>query len=189
MTEAPPPSERSDTGQQELAERLFVLVYDELRQLADAKLSRESAPQTLQPTALVHEVWLRLGGDRQPAWQNRRHFFGAAAEAMRKILIDRARRRQAVRHGGDRVRAGADALAAIATESPSDHLHEVGEALQRFADLDPAKAELVRLRYYLGMTLRETAAVLEISEPTAKRWWVFSRAWLAREIREQRSGR
>lgn len=161
------------------------LVYRELRQLAAAKLARESEAGTLQPTALVHEAWLRLGGDAQPTWQSRRHFFGAAAEAMRQILIERARRRQALRHGAGHTRVSAELLDLTAMEETDERLRAVSEALDRLVVRDPDKAELVKLRYFVGLTIEEAAAAMDISAATAKRWWTFSRAWLAREIREQ----
>ncbi len=159
------------------------LVYSELRKLASAKMARDSAVTTLQPTALVHEAWLRLGGDQQTDWQNRRHFFGAAAEAMRQILIERSRRRAAVRHGGGLQRVDATAIDFAAANTSDDHVIAVSEALERLALLDPEKAELVKLRYFVGLTIEEAAAAMTISAPTAKRWWAFARAWLARELR------
>jgi RNA polymerase sigma factor (TIGR02999 family) len=164
---------------------LMRMVYGELRQLAAAKMARESSAHTLQPTALVHEAWLRLGGDGQTAWRNRRHFFGAAAEAMRQILIDRSRRRGAARHGGDLARANANALDFVSVEAANDQVVAVSAALERLAQHDAGKAELVKLRYFVGLTIEEAARAMEISEPTAKRWWAFARAWLAREIERQ----
>lgn len=145
-------------------------------------MARESAAQTLQPTALVHEAWLRLGGDAQPTWESRRHFFGAAAEAMRRILVERARRRLAVRHGGGLVRAEAE-LDAIAVGMGDEEVLRLHEALERLAVADPEKAELVKLRYFTGLDFEETAAALGIAVPTAKRWWAFARAWLADEMK------
>lgn len=176
--------EKIETGEPGAAERLLPLVYGELRQLASAKMAREFSAQTLQPTALVHEAWLRLGGDAQPQWQNRAHFFGAAAEAMRRILIDRARRRHAVRRGGDRVRVDAEELERVASfdAASDDQLLAVHEALERFSAVEPRKAEMVKLRYFVGLTLEETAATLGIPFGTAKRWWSYSRAWLYREL-------
>lgn len=153
--------------------------------MATAKMARESSAHTLQPTALVHEAWLRLGGDRQTSWQSQRHFFGAAAEAMRQILIERARRRRAIRHGGGQTRVSADLIEITAAEGDGDRIVAISEALDRLAARDPAKAELVKLRYFVGLTIAEAAAATGISEPTAKRWWSFARAWLAREIRSQ----
>jgi RNA polymerase sigma factor (TIGR02999 family) len=172
--------ERGDPG---AADQLLPLVYDELRRLAAAKMSLESPGQTLQPTALVHEAWLRLGGDRQPTWQNRAHFFGAAAEAMRRILIDRARHRQARRHGGGQERLNVDDLELAAATADDDQLLAVHDALEKLASQDPRKAELVKLRYFVGLTIGEAANALGISEPTAKRWWAYARAWLYQEIR------
>jgi RNA polymerase sigma factor (TIGR02999 family) len=147
-------------------------------------MRHEPAGQTLQATALVHEAWLRLGGDQQQPWQNRAHFFGAAAEAMRRILIDRARARQALRRGGDqqRVEAKEDLLPDVATDASDERMLAVDEALARFALIDPQKAELVKLRFYVGMKGEEIAEALGISEPTVKRWWSYARAWLQHEI-------
>ena len=170
-------------GDPRAADQLLPLVYDELRRLAAQKMARESAGQTLQPTALVHEAWLRLGGDAQPNWQNRAHFFAAAAEEMRRILIDRARRRHALRHGGGQERLNADDLELTADAENDDRLLAVHEALGKLAARDPRKAELVKLRYFAGMTIEEAAQALGISEPTAKRWWTFARTWLYQEIR------
>lgn len=176
--------QKIEQGDPRAADALLPLVYQELRKLAAAKMGRESAAQTLQPTALVHEAWLRLGGDAQPAWQNRAHFFGAAAEAMRRILIDRARKRRAVRHGGDQQRVNADEI-----EIPDkiaradDQLLAVHEALEKFSVEEPKKAELVKLRYFVGLTLEEAARTMGIPEGTAKRWWTYSRARLYRDLR------
>ena len=168
----------------EAPDALLAVVYDELRRRAGAMMKGEGAGHTLQPTALVHEAWLRLGGDAQPAWQNRAHFFGAAAEAMRRILIDRARRRRAQRHGGEHQRVEAEALDQIADGGHADdQLLAVHEALDKFAAEEPQKAELVKLRYFAGFTLEEAAAVMGIPEGTAKRWWTYSRARLYRELR------
>ncbi len=164
---------------------LLPLVYDELRLLAARKMSRESGTQTLQPTALVHEAWLRLGGDEQPTWENRTHFFCAAGEAMRRILIDRARRKQARRHGGGQERRNLDELD-IAAPCQDDELLAVNEVLDRFAAHAPDKAELVKLRYFAGMGLKEAGQALGISEPTAVRWWTYARTWLYRAILESR---
>jgi RNA polymerase sigma factor (TIGR02999 family) len=163
------------------ADRLLPLVYQELRRIAAAKMARESAGMTLQPTALVHEAWLRLGGEAQADWQNRRHFLGAAAEAMRRILIDRARQRQAVRHGGGLERVDLDhfELPGLAAD---DRILALGEALARLGEVAPEKAELVKLRYFTGLTLEETAATMGISLAMAKRWWAYARVWLLREM-------
>ena len=169
-----------DTGAQE---EILPLVYEELRKLAAQRMAREHPGQTLQATALVHEAWLRLGGDHQPAWQNRGHFFAAAAEAMRRILIDNARRKKAARHGGgaERVPLDPESLE-LAAAMDDDQLLALHEALDRLAEHDTAKAELVKLRFFTGLTLTEAAEVLSISEPTAKRHWAYARAWLFRAI-------
>ena len=164
------------------ADQLLVLVYSELRRLAAAKMSREAPGQTLQPTALVHEAWLRLGGDGQ-RWENRAHFFGAAAEAMRRILIDRARRKLAARHGGGQAQLDVDEIE-IAAPSQDDELLAVHEALDALAAHDARKAELVKLRYFAGLSIDEAAEVLGISAPTAKRDWTYARAWLFARIRD-----
>jgi RNA polymerase sigma factor (TIGR02999 family) len=179
-----------ESGGAPAAERLLPLVYEELRKLAAAKMAKEAAGQTLQPTALVHEVWLRLGGDAQPDWKNRAHFFAAAAETMRRIFIDRARRRQAMRHGGGMVRASDDALVeAVAAPAADDaEILDVHEALDALARHDPRKAELVKQCYFVGLTLKEAATVLGISEPTARRDWTYARAWLFSHIKQLRAG-
>ena len=170
-----------------VASRLLPLVYDELKRLAAHKMSNGMAGNTLQPTALVHEAWLRFTGDHPDAqFQGRTHFFAAAAEAMRHILIDRARARKAARHGGGLQRVDMDQLP-LAAPGTDDELLAVNEALDCLAEVDPAKAELVKLRYFVGMTLEEAAAALGISEPTAKRRWALARAWLFNEIRSRRN--
>ena len=173
-----------EQGDAPAANRLLPLVYDELRQLAAVKMARENPGQTIQATALVHEAWLRLGGDQQVAWRNRTHFYAAAADAMRRILIDNARRKNAVRHGGDaeRVNLELDSLE-LAAGMDDDQLLALHEALDVLAALDAVKAELVKLRFFAGLTLAEAAKVLELSEPTAKRYWAYARAWLYREIK------
>jgi RNA polymerase sigma factor (TIGR02999 family) len=169
-------------GDDQAAEELLPLVYEELRKLAAHKMSNESPGQTLQPTALVHEAWLRLvGQDGQAQFRNRGHFFGAAAEAMRRILIDRARRKAAQRHGGGQQRVDIQEIE-IAAEVKDDELLALNDALDRLAARDKAKAELVKLRYFVGLTIEEAAKMLSISETTAKRHWTFARAWLYAEI-------
>jgi RNA polymerase sigma factor (TIGR02999 family) len=168
-------------GDSKAAEGLLVLVYDELRRLAAAKLAHESPGQTLQPTALVHEAWLRLVGDRNPSFNNREHFFRASAEAMRRILIDRARRKHTERHGGGFQRvdfAGFDLAAPLV----DDQLLAVNEALEKFALEHSVQAELVKLRYFAGLTNEEVSEVMGISVSTAKNYWTFSRAWLLNEV-------
>lgn len=170
-------------GDEQATSRLFELVYAELRQVAAQKMARESAGHTLQPTALVHEAWLRLGADAQPHWQNRAHFFAAAAEAMRRILVDRARRKRTQRHGGGTERVEMDNID-IPAPGGEDQLLALDEALQQFSAIDPAKAELVKLRYFVGLTTEQAAQVLNISEPTAKRWWAYAKAWLYQACRD-----
>ncbi|HXJ58786.1 MAG TPA: ECF-type sigma factor [Verrucomicrobiae bacterium] len=155
-------------------------LYNELRQIAASQLSRQPPGQTLQATALVHEAWLKLGGSDQ-RWQNRAHFFGAAAQAMRQILIDQARRKAAVRHGGDMERVDLTESNIIGG-APDEQLLEINEALDRLAAHDPIKAELVKLRFFVGLPLAEAAEALGLSEPTAKRYWTYARAWLYREL-------
>lgn len=174
-------SNRIEQGDAQAADELLRLVYDDLRRLASCKIAHELAGQTLQPTALVHEAWLRLGGDHQPQWQNRAHFFAAAAEAMRRILIDRARSRHAERHGGGLKRFNVDDLE-VASETDDEQVLAVNDAMVKFALVEPQKAELVKLRYFAGLTIEEASQTLGISEPTAKRWWVYARAWLFREM-------
>lgn len=159
------------------AGQLLPLVYDELRRLAAQKLAREKPGQTIGATALVHEAYLRLMGPTdQPRWQGRRHFVAAAAEAMRRILVDNARRKRSVKHGGDRDRL--DLEAALPSLEPKVDILALNDALDRLAAHDPVKAELVKLRFFVGLTMPEAAQVLDISLATAERYWTFSRAWL-----------
>ena len=174
---------RIEQGDAHAVEELMPLVYDELRRLAAARMARESAALTLQPTALVHEAWLRLGGDHQAAWHSRAHFFGAAAEAMRRILIDQARRRRARRHGGGQQRVNIEDVDPASATRSDAMLLAVHEALEKFAVDDPQKAELVKLRYFVGLSTEEAATALGVSVPTAKRWWAYARAWLLEEIK------
>ena len=167
------------------AERLLPLVYQKLRQVAADKMRHEAAGQTLQATALVHEAWLRVGGETQ-GWQSRWHFFSAAAEAMRRILIDRARSKRAERHGGRLERVDVDGADILAPAEESELL-DVHEALDAFAVHYPQRAELVKLRYFAGLTLPEAAEVLGISTPTAERHWALARVWLFREISRRKS--
>lgn len=163
------------------SEELLPLVYNELRRMAAHKMSAERPGHTLQPTALVHEAWLKLVDSPNQSWQNRAHFFGAAAEAMRRILIARARRKQTQRRGSGVEHLDADEIE-IAGPAPDDQLLALNEALDRFAVLEPQQAELVKLRYFVGLKIDEAAEVLGISEATAKRWWAYARAWLFHEI-------
>jgi RNA polymerase sigma factor (TIGR02999 family) len=175
-----------DRGDAKSADQLLPLVYEELRKLAASKMARETPGQTLQPTALVHEAWLRLVGGASPRFHDHAHFFGAAAEAMRRILIDRARRKAALRHGGGLQRVDIDEIE-IAAPVQDDELLAVNDALDKFAALDAPKAQLVKLRFFAGLTLEQAAGVLGVSEPTAKRWWAYSRAWLFEECKTGRS--
>ncbi len=179
--------EAVERGEAQAAEDLLPVVYQELRRLAAWRMAHEKPGQTLQPTALVHEAWLRVQGDAGRRWDNQRHFFAAAAEAMRRILIDRARQKQAVRHGGELHRTEVDLESLpIATAPPDDELLQVDDALDALTAHDARKAALVKLRYFAGLSLEETAAALDISVRTAKRDWAYSRAWLFREIARRR---
>jgi RNA polymerase sigma factor (TIGR02999 family) len=178
--------ERTREGEPAAVEALFELVYGELKRLAAAKMLHEIPGQTLQPTALVHEAWLRMGGDVQPTWENRAHFFGAASEAMRRILVERARRRQAAKRGSGEVPVELDALDIQALPEDDDAILRVNDVLERFALVDPRKAELVKLRYFVGLSFEETASALNIAVPTAKQWWAYARAWLSVELRKDR---
>lgn len=164
------------------AAELLPVVYEELRKLARARMANELPSHTLQATALVHEAYLRLVGNDESSWANRAHFFAAAAEAMRRILIDHARHRRAVRHGGGQERIAIDEIS-IAAPADDDELLAVHDALEKLARHHPQKAELVKLKYFAGLTTDEAARVLGLSEPTAKRHWSYARAWLFREIR------
>ena len=175
-----------EQGDPRAAEQLLPLVYDELRKLAGQKMAREQPGQTLQATALVHEAYLRLAGSMTRAgaeqWDNRGHFFAAAAEAMRRILVENARRRQSRKRGGDRVRQDADPDE-LPVAGPGDPLEvlAIHEALDRLAAKSPRKAELVKLRYFLGCTMVEAAQVLGIAPATAEEDWTYARAWLRRQ--------
>jgi RNA polymerase sigma factor (TIGR02999 family) len=175
-----------ERGEPRAAEELLPLVYDELRHLAAQKLSQEKPGQTLQATALVHEAWLRLvrptPGDPEPKWSDQHHFFRAAAEAMRRILVDNARRKGAACHGGGWERVNVDEIQ-VATEMPSEQLLVVDETLERFAQLYPQAAELVRLRFYIGVSQQQAAELLGVARRTADRLWSFARAWLFTELR------
>jgi RNA polymerase sigma factor (TIGR02999 family) len=179
-----------ERGASGAAEQLLVAVYDELRRLASARMAREAPGLTLQPTALVHEAWLRLGGSDQPAWANRAHFFAAAAEAMRRILIEDVRRKRTVRHGGEWSRVSADQTGLeIPDVTGDDELLLVNDALDALAVHDTRKAELVKQRYFVGLSLEEAAEALGISYRTAKRDWAYARAWLYNEMQRLRNER
>jgi RNA polymerase sigma factor (TIGR02999 family) len=171
-----------EKGDPSAAEQLLPLVYDELRKLAAEKMANERPGHTLEATALVHEAYLRLmGKSHDPHWSGRGHFFAAAAEAMRRILIDNARRKHALKRGGDAQRVDLDAIE-LASDPGSDKLLALEDALIRLTNKDSAKAELVKLRYFAGLTTQEAAAVLGISTATADRYWAYARAWLQVEI-------
>lgn len=176
-------------GDDQAAEKLLPLVYDELRRIARGRMAQERPDHTLQATALVHEAYLRLIGNIDQCWEGRRHFFGAAAEAMRRILIDHARSKRSMKRGGSqrRIELDADAAANAFTESGCDDLLALDEALTRLAAEAPAKAELVKLRYFGGLTIEEAAEALDISLATAKRHWAFARAWLYNELNPEDS--
>jgi RNA polymerase sigma factor (TIGR02999 family) len=172
---------RAEQGDPQAAGQLLPLVYEELRKLAAQRVAREKPGQTLQATALVHEAYLRLVGDQR--FSSRGHFFAAAAEAMRRILVENARRKKALRRGGDRRREDLDA---IEPEAPreSEDLLALDEALDQLAERDPAKANLVKLHYFAGLTMEQTAEALRISLATAHRHWNYARAWLHQQIAE-----
>ena len=168
----------------EAAEKLLPLVYGELRKLAAAKMANESPGQTLQPTALVHEAWIRLVGGTNRSWDNRGHFFSAAAEAMRRILIERARRRMREKHGGGLSKVNLENLElAVTLDDPT--LLLVDEALEKLKTVDPKGAELIRLRFFAGLSNVEAAKVIGLPERTAKRTWAYARAWLYEELKAQ----
>ncbi len=179
-----------EQGDPHAAGQLLPLVYDELRALAAQRLAREKPGQTLQPTALVHEAYLRLVGKGDgPHWEGRGHFFAAAGEAMRRILVENARRKRSLKRGGGRRRLDLDVEQPAAIER-SEPLLALDAALDRLEARDPDKARLVKLRYFAGMTIEQAAETLAISVTTANRWWSYARAWLHEEIRrgEERSG-
>jgi RNA polymerase sigma factor (TIGR02999 family) len=167
----------ASNGDGQAAEKLLPLVYEELRRLAAARMARETPGQTLQPTALVHEAWLKLVGSGRQHWESRRHFFSAAAEAMRHILIDRARKRQCERHGGGQQRVDIDDIE-LAGPVEEETLLAVNEAIDELEKLDPAKAEVVKLKFFVGLSEREAAEVLGVSERTIERRWAYAQAWL-----------
>jgi RNA polymerase sigma factor (TIGR02999 family) len=174
-----------EQGESQAAEKLLPLVYDELRRLAAAKMAQEAAGQTLQPTALVHEAWLRLGGDAQPTWQNRAHFLGAAAEAMRRILVENARRKLRLKRGGGHEPVE---LHESAIQAPADDekILEVHDALKALTAEDPVKAEIVKLRFFVGLSHEEIAALLGVNEKTVRRQWEVAKVRLFQNIKAAR---
>jgi len=173
--------ESIEHGDAKAADELLPLVYGELRKLAASRMANEPPNQTLQPTALVHEAWLRLVGDTNPNFSGRAHFFGAAAEAMRRILIEKARRKCAQRHGGNQQRVDIESIE-VAGPDDDDQLLAVNDALDKLSAIHAIQAEVVKLRYFMGMTNVETAQALGLSERTVKYYWTHARAWLFREI-------
>ena len=174
-----------EQGDPRAAEKLLPLVYEELRRLATQRLAREAPGQSLQSSDLVHEAYLRLvGEDDQTQWDSRAHFFAAAAEAMRRILVENARRKKRLKHGGGRLRVDLEAAGFLAKE-PSEDLEALDEALTKLAAEDPAKAELVKLRFFAGLTMPEIARVLKISLATAERHWTYARTWLYAELKDR----
>ncbi|MEM6471309.1 MAG: sigma-70 family RNA polymerase sigma factor [Planctomycetota bacterium] len=172
-----------EAGDSSATEELLPLVYEELRQMASQKMHREKASHTLQPTALVHEAFLRLiGGDDAGSWDSRAHFFAAAAEAMRRILIESARRRSAEKRGGDRIREPLQPGDAVACPEDDQTLLELDDALTKLASADPKLAQMVQLRYFAGLTIDQTAEMLGCSSRTVKRNWTYAKAWLQREM-------
>jgi RNA polymerase sigma factor (TIGR02999 family) len=172
-------------GDAQAADQLLPIVYDELRRIAAHKMSSELAGHTLQPTALVHEAWMRLATPNQSSWQNRGHFFAAAAEAMRRILVDHARRKQSLKRGSGVAHEELHE-SALVLGAPSEEILAVHEALDDFAREDPTSAELVKLRYFVGLTMDEAAAALGIAKRTAESLWTYARVWLHRQIRLKR---
>ena len=172
-----------DQGDPKAAAELLPLVYEELRRLAAHKMAQEAPGQTLQATALVHEAWLRLAGSTRQEWRGREHFFSAAAEAMRRILVENARRKLRLRHGGGLQRVDFEAFDLPIAQDDEKCLR-VHEALDQLAEVDPRKAEVVKLRVFAGLRVAEIAAVLNASEKTVQRDWTFAKAWLSRELKE-----
>ena len=168
-------------GDDQAAEGLLPLVYEELRRLAAHKMANEAPGQTLQPTALVHEAWLRLSQQRNQHWQNREHFYAVAAEVMRRILVDRARRRKAHKHGGQLERVDFDGVE-LQVPGSDDVVLQIHEALELLAAEDPEKAQVVKLRFFVGLENAEAAAILGVSEKTVQRHWSFAKAWLRRAM-------
>lgn len=174
-----------EQGDVTAGEKLLPLVYEELRKMAAQRMAAEMSGHTLQATALVHEAWLRLAGPEEQNWRNRAHFFGAAAEAMRRILVDHARRRQSQKRGGGASREELNE-STLVLAAPPDELLAVHEALDTLAKEDAAAAELVKLRYFVGMTMEEAAAAMNLPKRTAESLWTYARVWLHREIRRAR---
>ena len=173
-----------ERGEASSSEKLLPLVYDELRRLAAIRMAQEAAGQTLQPTALVHEAWLRLVGEGGRSWQNRAHFFGAATEAMRRILIESARRKSRLKRGGDRIRVDLEEFDLAAT-TPDDRVLLIDESLKELEQQNPDLARIVTLKFFGGLTNEEVAEMLQLNERTVRRQWVFAKAWLLERIQTE----
>ncbi|MFC1793000.1 sigma-70 family RNA polymerase sigma factor [Planctomycetota bacterium] len=172
-----------EQGDAQATDKLLPLVYEELRRLASQRLSQEKPGQTLQATALVHEAYIRLVGTEDHSWDNKGHFFKAAAEAMRRILIENARKKKSPKHGGDRKKMDLnEEVLVIGDRVPSETMIALDEALDKLSKREKIKADVVKLRYFAGLTSEQAAEILKISPTTAKRYWIYSRAWLLREI-------
>ena len=171
-------------GQGQASGDLLPLVYEELRRLAAARMAHEASGHTLQATALVHEAWMRIAGNSPHRWENRRHFFGAASEAMRRILIENARRKSRLKHGGDRVRVEIEGLD-FAAATPDEQVLLVDEALDRLKSEDPEKARIVEMKFFGGLTNQEVAETLNVTERTIERQWAYAKARLFRDIQER----
>jgi RNA polymerase sigma factor (TIGR02999 family) len=185
MTEITQVLQAIGRGESGASEKLLPLVYDDLRRHAAARMAREAAGQTLQPTALVHEAWLRIVGNGDRTWQNRAHFFGAAAEAMRRILIENARRKSRLKRGANQVRLDIDQLELAAT-TPDEKVVLIDEALEQLQAQDPDKARIVVLKFFGGRTNEEVAEILGVTERTVERRWAYAKAWLYQIIRTQK---
>jgi RNA polymerase sigma factor (TIGR02999 family) len=171
-------------GDKEAAEKLLPLVYEQLRRLAAARMAQQPPGQTLQATALVHEAWLRLAGEKLPRWENRKHFFAAAAQAMRHVLIERARRKMRLRHGGQWQRVELDAVD-IPIPTDDERLLQIDSALDELAAIAPEKAEVVKLRFFVGLDENETAELLHVSPRTVERYWRYAKAWLFERAKQE----
>lgn len=185
MTDFTPILQAIQRGEDQAHEKLLPLVYDELRRLAAARMARESAGQTLQPTALVHEAWMRLVEHGSQTWENRAHFFGAASEAMRRILIEQARRKARLRHGGGQERVAVQELESLSEATPDEKLLMINQALEQLEEEYPERAKVVVLKYFGGLTNQEVAKTMGISRSSVDRHWFAAKAWLFRKLREE----
>jgi RNA polymerase sigma factor (TIGR02999 family) len=185
MTDFTPMLQAVERGEDQAYEKLLPLVYDELRRLAAARMAREAAGQTLQATALVHEAWIRLVEHGSQTWENRAHFFGAASEAMRRILIEQARRKARLRHGGGQERVAVQALDSLSEATPDEKLLLINQALEQLEAEYPERAKVVVLKYFGGLTNQEVAKTMGISRSSVDRHWFSAKAWLYRKLREE----